>query len=188
MSIVALRREGSVVAAWALALIAGYIGFISSDAALAQTRPALIKNIDEPGRNPYQAFVTFSLTTPSTDNSYFCQQPPDPPVCFLLYPSVPIGRRLVIENVTGRIDVRAPGFPLAINIQASDPNFRNIVNIPFQLLPGDLGGGVLQYGANATLKNYVEAGTVRIQISVLGAPGDLRFGQISMSGYTVDIP
>jgi hypothetical protein len=158
-------------------------------AALAQTRPALVRNVDEPGRNPYQSFVSFNASLASTDGRYFCQQSPDPPVCFVVFPAVPAGKRLVVENLTGWVAVQSPNFPCTVNIQTDSPTFGNLVSVPMILLPGDLGGGLFRYGANTTLSTYLEPGaSPRVQVSVCTQPGSLKNGQLTLSGYTVDLP
>lgn len=171
---------------------AAAVGLCAAGLAAAQTRPALVRNVDEPGRNPYQSFISFNEAAPSSDNSYFCQHSPDPPVCFLQFPAVPAGKRLVIENLTGVINVAVPSFPCSVNIQTTVPSFANLVTIPTQLLAGDLGSvnaSVFQYGANASLKLYLEPGaTPRVQVSVCDQPGSLRNGRITISGYLVDLP
>src|SRR5262245_58151061 len=129
-----------VLAMVCLSAFAAFATFVAKDAIAQVVRAAAVKVVDEPGRNPYQAFRPFSVSTPSTDGSYFCQQPPSPPVCFLLLPDVPAGKRLVVENVTGKVSVLAPGFPSAVNLQTSGSlGFANLVAIPMELLPGVTG-------------------------------------------------
>ena len=71
--------------AGALALTA-VIGKFYAVPVLAQVRAALVKNIDEKGRSPYQA-----------DSS--CIPAPMNTSCGALFPAVPAGKRLVIEYV-----------------------------------------------------------------------------------------
>ncbi|MGH9720610.1 MAG: hypothetical protein ACRD8O_10385 [Bryobacteraceae bacterium] len=151
-------------------------------------KAALVKGIDEPGRNPYQAFRPFNLTVPSSDSSYFCQQPPSPPVCTLIFPTVPAGKRLVVENVTGFVAAIAPGFPIPLTFSASNPGGGTIQAIPLQLLPGVEPGNIFRYGANAALKNYIEGGHQPvILVSVSGSPGQLAHGALSVAGYLIDL-
>ena len=178
----------------ALGLLAVTIIVGTSSSARAAVRAALVQVIDEPGRNPYQSFVAFDGTiSAAADGSFFCQQPPSPPTCFVIFPAVPAGRRLVIENLTGTVTVLSPGFPSAVTIQTGVPAFANRVSVPFELLLGhDYGGGVFQYGANATVKTYVEAGdSPRVSVaasSSTGATGLIRFGSVALSGYLVELP
>lgn len=58
--------------------------------ATAQTRAALTKNVDEPGRIPYQNVYNFSGSDTACSGS----------VCSLPFPAVPAGKRLVVESVS----------------------------------------------------------------------------------------
>jgi len=161
------------------------IGLFFAAPAAAQTRAVPVRNVDEPGRNPYQGWVSFDASRASGDG-FFCQLPPNPPVCNAIYATVPAGKRLVVENITGTITVVAPNFPGVVQLQTGNP-FTHLVTVPTFLMPGDVGNGRLQYGVNAQIKNYVEAGSFpTIQISAFFAPGSLAFGQLSISGYLVD--
>jgi hypothetical protein len=57
---------------------------------MAQVRAALIKNIDERGRNPYMQFGEIGCV-----NSGLCD---------LTFPPVPTGKRLVVEHVSGNFN------------------------------------------------------------------------------------
>ena len=102
--------------AGALALLA-MLGHFYAKPLLAQVRAALVQNIDEPGRHPYQATVILdSAVNP-----------------FPFFPDVPVGQRLVIEQIM---------------VQAASPNygaFRLIVgfNVVFE---GDLSTGLRSPG------------------------------------------
>lgn len=172
--------------ALALAVAVG-IGASLAAPVAAQTRTLLVKSVDEPGRNPYQGFVSFDGARASGEG-FFCQLPPNPPVCNATYAAVPAGKRLVVETITGTITVVAPNFPGVVQLQTGNP-FTRLVTVPTFLMPGDLGSGQLQYGVSAQIKHYVEAGSFpTIQISAFFAPGSLVFGQLSISGHLVDVP
>ena len=70
---------------WSAALAIGLIAALSATEATAQTRPALVRSVDEPARVPY----SYDLA----------------PVCFFLnsceadFPAVPAGKRLRITSV-----------------------------------------------------------------------------------------
>ena len=181
-----------VVVVLGSAALAAVFGLLNAGPAIAQAvRAALVKNVDEPGRNPYQGFVAFNGSVAAApDGSYFCQQPPSAPTCFLIFPFVPAGKRLVVESLTGTVRVQSPAFPSAVTLQASDPSFRNVVSVPSELLLGhDFGGGAFQYGANAVFKAYVEpGGDVRVTVAATGAPGALQGGSVALGGYLVDVP
>ena len=75
--------------AGALALLA-VLGHFYAVPLMAQIRAALIKNIDEKGRNPYQQ----SGATDCTGLG----------LCDLAFPAVPAGKRLVVEHVSGNFN------------------------------------------------------------------------------------
>jgi hypothetical protein len=78
----------------------------TAEMAGAQVRPAYTKNVDEPGRAPYEVWTEFS----SFNCSFGCTN-------FTIFfdtilfdlPAVPAGKRLVIQNVSGRIPTRSGG-------------------------------------------------------------------------------
>ena len=59
----------------------------------AQVRPAVVKNIDEPGRIPYQQHVAAAKASANCGGNF----------CDFLLPTVPAGKRLVITNFSGHL-------------------------------------------------------------------------------------
>ena len=70
------------------------LGAFFGEPLLAQVRAALIKNVDEKGRTPYQQF-----------SQQFCSTSP---VCTVGLPAVPAGKRLVVEHVNVEV-IPEPG-------------------------------------------------------------------------------
>jgi hypothetical protein len=70
-------------------------------AADAQVRPAYVKNVDEPGRMPYEECIEFSVVACSSLNcSNFHSFGPS----YLFDgPAVPAGKRLIVQRVSGRL-------------------------------------------------------------------------------------
>jgi hypothetical protein len=67
--------------------------------ASAQVRPAMVKNVDEPGRVPYQQTIEFSAGGTDCSGS----------LCLVPFSEVPAGKRLVVEHVTALLAVAGGG-------------------------------------------------------------------------------
>jgi hypothetical protein len=90
----------------AILLVIGFIGAVTTDATAATVRPALVKNTDEPGRTPYevQAQYYYAGCTIGCSNagSYL-------DVVYFHLPAVPVGKRWVIQHVSGTIPTSSSG-------------------------------------------------------------------------------
>src|SRR5258706_15121720 len=73
-----------------LALVAVLGKFYAVPAIAQAVRAAVVKNIDEPGRSPFQQEAFFSGSCPNIT------------ACSVNYAPVPANKRLVITNVSGR--------------------------------------------------------------------------------------
>jgi hypothetical protein len=146
--------------AGALAALA-ILGHVYAQPLLAQVRAALVKNIDEHGRTPYQQFV-------------FCQ-PAGPSFCQAVLPAVASHSRLVIEYVSADIDSTTP------------PRMNLVNNTPFQVwyfnaVPF---GPTTQaeYVVAQPMTAFFEAG----QTPSFGVSGSNPSAAVMISGYLVDL-
>jgi hypothetical protein len=80
--------------------VTGILISIVGGKAIAQIRAALVKNVDEPGRAPYQQMIEFNSGAPACPLSQFC---------LLTFSPVPAGKRLIVERATALIGVVSPG-------------------------------------------------------------------------------
>jgi hypothetical protein len=135
------------------------LGHFYAKPLLAQVRAALIKNIDEKGRTPYQADSSCIPTFPQI-------------TCQAVFPPVPAGRRLVIEYVNGE-------FQLAENFQPAAS--LTIVNTTaaYTLPPFFRFGN--DYGVSSPVLVYVEAGQ-QAGFNPIGT-----VAQAHITGYLVDL-
>jgi hypothetical protein len=136
--------------AGALALLA-VVGKFYALPAIAQTvRAALVKNIDERGRNPYSAHVACGFVPPA----FFCDAAPTSPV--------PAGMRLVVEYVNMQVAVsRGAVLNSPILFTNVPDNIFNYIPTTFALSNGESD----IYVGRENLVGYVEAGnTPFIQI------------------------
>jgi hypothetical protein len=85
-SMVYLR--GSVLIALVFLFVVGFVGVFITDDAVAQTRPALVQDVENPAQNPFLASGSGSNQQGIT-NFFFNLDPP-----------VPVGKRLAIEFVS----------------------------------------------------------------------------------------
>ena len=93
--------RGSVLFGLVFLFAMGLVETQLSGDALAQIRPAYTKNVDEPGRQPYEYYIEFGV---SSGCSFNCSNF----VSFgsvILFdgPEVPAGKRLVIQHLSGRL-------------------------------------------------------------------------------------
>jgi len=167
------RFNTYVLAAIGLLLVAVLADRFSSTRALAQTiQAALVKNVDEPGRNPYQASVSTNCW-----GTY----------CFLSFPAVPAGKRLVIEHVAGWIvagtnsstivaALRPQGTAGNLDANPSDPV------VPLKLF--DVTQDAQQLGVNTPVHFYAEEGeSPKVTIFSDAGLGTTAF---SLTGYLID--
>jgi hypothetical protein len=94
MSHVSVKRFWVPFAAIAVVLA------LTCGVAVAQTRPAIVKNVDEPGRIPYQQFVSATPGPASACGLNFCTW---------FFPNVPAGKRLVITDFFGTVSLQPTG-------------------------------------------------------------------------------
>jgi hypothetical protein len=85
----------------AIALLGAVAGTLWAPEADAQIRPAYVKNVDEPGRIPYEECIEFSVIGCSSLN---CSNYNSLGTVSLFDgPAVPAGKRLIVQRVSGRL-------------------------------------------------------------------------------------
>jgi len=159
-----LRFRTILLAALAVILIAGM--------AAAQVRPAYVKNVDEPGRVPYQQMVGFS--------AYTC----DPAHCIISFNAVPAGKRLVVEHVTMLVGIN-DGRPRLLAFGDNAVITRDNIAI--------VGGGFTEvpgshpfFSMDRAVKVYYETGAIpKLKFFFLGSLGDSLYNA-SLHGYLID--
>ncbi len=157
-----------------LALIAGF----TAKPLLAQIKAALVENIDEAGRSPYQSTLVFSRNTGGCATS----------TCTLIFKGVPLGKRLVATNITGAIFVDTPGIVLP-------PQLTAVTRVPATLqagvFPGPIGNENM-FAVNAPIHTFYDGGPVAPQMTIV-ATTPISFdttgntsGVLTLSGYVID--
>jgi hypothetical protein len=144
--------------------------------ASAQTRPALVRDVDNGALQPFRTLIASSLAANET------QKVVDGPV-------VPAGKRLVIENVS--VWIFTNGTDVATGVWLTVPG----ANPPtFALMDPDsterknVGGTSFVTAYNRTVKLYFNPGeTVQSNVFFNGTSG-IKLANIYLNGYYVNLP
>jgi hypothetical protein len=138
---------------------------------LAQVRAALVQNVDEPGRSPYQE-----------SQFNFC---PTGSVCDYNFAAVPPGKRLVLTNVSGFVDAQFGTLP---NVWVT-----KIFSGLFVFFPGTrqtVHPGATRIVYNSEVKMYFDAGEQpNLTIGLpAGSTDRLLASRLTLGGYYVSVP
>jgi hypothetical protein len=147
------------------------VGLWSSPKLMAAIKAALVQNVDEPGRNPYQET---KLLTCSAGSSF----------CSGDYGPVPVGKRLVVTNVSGRVELAVAGS--GIQVDFSNQNGLDIPLLAISQGPG--GFGAERRVVNQTVMAYFEPGgtpAIFVQNNGVLPVGSPTF---SITGYYITLP
>jgi hypothetical protein len=160
------------------------VGSFTAKPLLAQIKAAMVQNVDEPARNPYQDGAAFSQG--SGCSGTFCN---------VYFATVPAGKRLVITNITGVVYVASPGVLQPLTL-VHDGAPAPAVPIPTVqqagIFPGPSGQAEGIFDVNAPVRIYFDSGTAPHVIA--SASGSIAVdtgytaSQIFLSGYYVSIP
>ncbi len=157
-----------------IGILAGLAGFYPTPA-LAQwprtvlLRPAAVRNLDEPGRNPYMDFVVLSCSGADTSS------------CDVVFHPVPEGKRLVLEQVNVSVNLVAGPLGGVKRIGILRPA-ESIIVLPTSPSPDP--NLVI---VNQRVLTYYESGqTPMLQISLAGDVDDALV-TAAVSGYFVDL-
>jgi hypothetical protein len=157
----------------ALLVIAGAFTHLLPATAYAQ-KPALVRNVDEPGRSPYQQVLLFNQSTQVCTNY----------VCTLWFNPVPAGYRLVVTHVSARFRLADNGSE-AYTTLGYDGNLASDI-----VLPAPSFIGYNYYVVSSPVTFYVEPGsspTLSLSGNRVDASGSYS-AQASIVGYLVAIP
>lgn len=154
-----LLMAGAVLAAMAA------LAHFGAKPLLAEIRAALVRNIDEPGRSPYQSAALNGAFTEGT--------------CLVEFAPVPPNKRLVVEHLSGYVAVGG-ATTLVLG------RFRtNLANGPFVLF-GAASVGASQWAASQAMTVYVEPGGVpRLEFTVTSNIRCTASG--NLSGHLIDL-
>ncbi len=175
----AVRRLLVVAGAFAAVLL------LAAPVAVAQIRPAVVKNVDEPGRVPYVQFFSAVPGLSTGCGVNFCD--------FYL-PAVPAGKRLVITDVYGVINLEPGATVHSLQLRATDSSFvttRNIFEVPHNpsaYYTVALAYELRRYAFQAKVTMFVEAGDrVAVHFWTGGSLHEDYATSLTIVGYLVDV-
>ena len=148
-------------------------GVFGAKPLMAQVRAALIQNVDEPGRNPYQET---QFATCAGQNCNFTFEP------------VPAGKRLVLTHVNGYVDVKGGTFPNSYLQSSFGGSQYATVFIPGE--KGTVFSNSTRIVYNANVQAYFGPGEQPSAAYLLFSTPDLFNGGalLSLTGYYVSLP
>ena len=167
------KFKNHILMASGFALLAAVVAGVTAGPVIAQAvKAALVKNVDERGRVPYQQEVG-------------CQAAPANPTCLGVGPQVPNGKRLVVEHVSTSISLQT-GFHIT-DVFLSSSSFVLGISPATYVHPlfQSTSAGNDAYNQNESVVQYFEAGD-RPTIN-LDRDGGSVFMVGLISGYLVDL-
>lgn len=163
----AVARVGlcTLLAVFAVALPMG-------NPALAQVRPAYVKNVDEPGRLPYQQMREFNACA-----GQFCQ---------IAFNPVPAGKRLVVERLTMLLGVVNTGAPNLVAFgTGATTNAGNRAIVEPSFVRSTVIGSVSFWALDREVRVYYGPGETP-EVKVASTASFSFVGNMSLHGYLID--
>jgi hypothetical protein len=158
----------SLTRLFALACIVLALTTFSPVLVSAQTRAALVKNVDEPG------LVPFSQSFTITQNECCCTN-----CCFLNTAAVPAGKRLVITNISGNLPLAAVANFGPVNLSVGSTR---VATLPVAFRMQWNGGDYPAYEFNEKIDAYVEAGNTAQLLVFHSSSWNFREGSVTING------
>jgi len=150
--------------AGALALLA-VLGKFYAVPAIAQIKAALVKNVDEKGRAPYQQSAFVQCTVAGAG------------LCDYYFPPVPAGKRLVVEHISA--NVYGPSGVNGIFLVVGG-------NTSFAL-PGHTLALSSLYAVNEVVLGFYEAGQTPLFRMATAVVDPNSSAAVTLTGYLVDL-
>lgn len=146
---------------------------VSADA-LSQPKPALVRDIDEPGLSPFRESVQVTQSTTTC--------PPSLASCNVVFSTVPAGKRLVVTYVSTVFFLDSGGTSAEALLTSTGGGF---IYLPMpQVQPGIAD----RYFVSTPVQFYVEPGDAP-RITMRGFNfADGRLMSVSVVGYFVTLP
>jgi hypothetical protein len=146
-------------------------------------------DVDNPARQPFVCFtnLVFSNGGANFASGSFIDSAGD--ACT----TIPVGKRAVIEFVTGTVTLPFGQRPLQLVVQAPLSDFKNggiaSNQYPLVMTPvGSDGSGNDVFGFSQTVRIYEDGGTQPLGSAVRNATTGDGSGAIQISGYFVSLP
>jgi len=142
----------------------------------AQTRPALVRDVDNGALQPFRTLITVSLNANESSKTV------DGPV-------VPAGKRLVIENVSVWVLTSANDFVtgLWLTVPGADPATFMLLD-PSSTERKDIGGGNVVSAYNRLVKLYYNPGEKLQAMVFFNGTTSSKIANLYLNGYYVNLP
>ena len=144
----------------------------------AQVKAALVQDRDSQGRNAY-----YNLLSNANSQGGACHN-----TCWVDFPAVPTGKRLIVQQVSVFAQYTSAGAPApaAIELRAVTANVNISESVPFSPVLNNYGAETW-YFARMPVHTYYDAGqTPRV---VTYSPSGAAYNMTtSISGYMIDVP
>ncbi len=152
---------------------------------MAQTRAALVRNVDEPGHQPYELTVEFKNTecfrncTSVTFGNL---------VSLVTGPAIPAGKRFIVLSISAMLaaynsinSVSLQTAPLAANQNVKWQSFGPFFGVPIQ-------GAYPMYGMSSPAYTTIEPGEpLYIRVSYNSPGAGFLVNNVTLSGYLIDV-
>lgn len=168
---------------WRGAVMAVTVCAFMIPAVQAQVRPAVTKNVDEPGRSPYQVMLKAARGETSCGINF----------CSFSTPNIPAGKRLVHTGIASTVHLDATGVVQNFRVTVTEGGTSLVTfYLPYQTtFPADpiSINNPRRWVSNEQVRIYVEAGQ-RINASFHTTGGELSLdwpNTVLLTGYLVDL-
>ena len=143
--------------------------YSSAETVTAQIRAAYMKNVDEPGRLPYQHSIDPG-SSPDCNNA----------ICAFHFPTVPAGKRLVVEDISVQLNSTTEGAEFVAVAYASSASNPGVLHV------GKLRADNFFAVLHAPSRMYFGPGIEPlVVVGSLGTPS-FSAGQATIIGYLID--
>jgi hypothetical protein len=159
-----IMKNRLLTLAGALALFAVLGKFYAAPALAQVVRAAVVKNLDERGRNPYMQTTFLSCTAANG-------------LCDLFFPAVPAGKRLVVEHVSANV-YAASGINATFLLTPGNAQFA---------LAARANSSPTLLAVNEPVLAYFDAGQSPLYRVALNVAGSQSSISAVISGYLVDL-
>jgi len=161
-------------------VLAAVVSGIAAAPAVAQlVKAALVQNVDEPGRNPFQVDLPIGSTAPGCGVS----------LCSIPIPggfTVPSGKRLVITNITGQVFTTNGNVAGATLITVVPPS-TGVTSVTLPISVAFLGGTDYTISFDMAMHSYFESGQTFQLILTTSGTFPVTNRAIRFSGYYVNL-
>lgn len=154
----------------------GTLGHFFAKPLLAQVRAALVQNVDEPGRNPYQESQAFNFIGSCSGAGG--------EICSVSFAPVPAGYRLVVTSVSGRLELENNATVVYLTLA---PIYGAVTDVFVPAQVQGIRGSTTYYVFNAQVQSYAEASQTPTFTVVVSQYPFVYDQEVTLTGYYVKL-